>query len=381
MEGFGKACRSIDEFQRLNRIDEGTFGVVYRAKDKATGEIVALKRVKVIREAERDGFPVTALREMGLLVRLNHVNVLSSSEVVIGGGLERDESASMGRGMTLFSVLEFMEHDLEDLMQRERAGAPWMESEVKCLMKQLLEGVAYLHENWIVHRDLKPANLLMNNQGILKIADLGLARDYCEPVERMTPGVTSLWYRAPEVLLGGTRDKSYGKEVDMWSVGCIFAQLMGKGEPVLPGTSELGQLELISELIGSITERTWPGYREWTPTPDYRFKYQPNNNIRARFPYLTDAGVDLLNGLLKYDPSSRLTARQALAHEYFAEPPYAKDPAQMPTYPSAKEGTARPARAQEDRVVGRRVVDEELAALMAERSGPGQGAPPPFRLN
>lgn len=175
-----QGCRSVDEFERLNKIDEGTYGVVYRAKDKKTGEIVALKKVKM--EKEKEGFPLTSLREINILLSFHHPSIVDVKEVVVGSSLD-----------SIFMVMEYMEHDLKALM--ETMKQPFSQSEVKCLMLQLLEGVKYLHDNWVLHRDLKTSNLLLNNRGELKICDFGLARQYGSPLKPYTHLVVTLWYR------------------------------------------------------------------------------------------------------------------------------------------------------------------------------------------
>jgi cell division cycle 2-like protein len=175
-----QGCRSVDEFERLNKINEGTYGVVFRAKDKKTGEIVALKKVKM--EKEKEGFPLTSLREINILLSFHHPFIVDVKEVVVGSSLD-----------SIFMVMEYMEHDLKGLMEAMRQ--PFSQSEVKCLMLQLLEGVKYLHDNWVLHRDLKTSNLLLNNKGELKICDFGLARQYGSPLKPYTSLVVTLWYR------------------------------------------------------------------------------------------------------------------------------------------------------------------------------------------
>ncbi|KAF3785348.1 putative serine/threonine-protein kinase, partial [Nymphaea thermarum] len=175
-----QGCRSVDEFERLNRIDEGTYGVVYRAKNKKSGEIVALKKVKM--EKEREGFPLTSLREINILLSFHHPSIVDVKEVVVGSNLD-----------SILMVMEYMGHDLKGLM--ESVKQPFSHSEVKCLMLQLLEGIKYLHDNWVLHRDLKTSNLLLNNRGELKICDFGLARQYGSPLRPYTELVVTLWYR------------------------------------------------------------------------------------------------------------------------------------------------------------------------------------------
>ncbi|KAE8023647.1 hypothetical protein FH972_009319 [Carpinus fangiana] len=236
-----QGCRSVDEFERLNRIDEGTYGVVYRAKDKKTDDIVALKKVKM--EKEKEGFPLTSLREINILLSLHHPSIVDVKEVVVGSSLD-----------SIFMVMEYMEHDLKGLM--ETMKQPFSQSEVKCLMLQLLEGIKYLHGNWVLHRDLKTSNLLLNNRGELKICDFGLARQYGSPLKPYTHLVVTLWYRAPELLLGA---KQYSTAIDMWSLGCIMAELLSK-EPLFNGKTEFDQLDKIFRILGTPNETIWPGF-------------------------------------------------------------------------------------------------------------------------
>ncbi|CAK8567193.1 unnamed protein product [Lathyrus sativus] len=317
-----QGCRSVDEFERLNKIDEGTYGVVYRAKDKKTGEIVALKKVKM--EKEKEGFPLTSLREINILLSFHHPFIVDVKEVVVGSSLD-----------SIFMVMEYMEHDLKGLM--EAMKQPFSQSEVKCLMLQLLEGVKYLHDNWVLHRDLKTSNLLLNNRGELKICDFGLARQYGSPLKPYTSLVVTLWYRAPELLLG---TKQYSTAIDMWSLGCIMAELLSK-EPLFNGRTEFDQLNKIFRILGTPNETIWPGFSKLPLVKANYVKHQ-YNLLRKKFPatsftgspVLSDSGFDLLNKLLTYDPEKRITAEDALNHEWFHEVPLPKSKEFMPTFPA-----------------------------------------------
>ncbi|CAO3624431.1 unnamed protein product [Mucor hiemalis] len=150
----------------------------------------------------------------------------------------------------------------------------------------------------------------------------------------MTQLVVTLWYRAPELLLGG---KEYTTAIDMWSVGCIFAELLNN-EALLPGRSEIDQLDRIFKLLGSPTEEIWPGYLELPHAKNIAPVYQPYSSLRSKFTILTQAGLDLLSRLLTYDPSKRITAEEALKHPYFNESPAPKDPSLFPTWPSRSSG-------------------------------------------
>ncbi|KAL3682016.1 hypothetical protein R1sor_000038 [Riccia sorocarpa] len=324
-----QGCRSVDEFERLNRIDEGTYGVVYRARNKKTGEIVALKKVKM--EKEKEGFPMTSLREINVLLSIHHPSIVDVKEVVVGSTID-----------SIFMVMEYMEHDLKGLM--EAMKQPFSQSEVKCLMLQLFEGTKYLHDNWVLHRDLKTSNLLLNNRGELKICDFGLARQYGSPLKPYSPLVVTLWYRAPELLLGA---KQYSTAIDMWSLGCIMAEFLAK-EPLFNGKSEIDQLDKIFKTLGTPNERIWPDFVT-LPGVKCNFVRQPYNRLREKFPptafagrpTLSESGYNLLNGLLTYDPKKRLTAEDALNHEWFREVPLPKSKEFMPTFPARSEQDRR----------------------------------------
>ncbi|KAI9347285.1 kinase-like domain-containing protein [Obelidium mucronatum] len=313
------SCRSVDNYEKLNRIEEGSYGIVYRARDRKTNEIVALKKLKL--ENETNGFPITTLREIHTLLLAKHPNIVDVREIVVTPSYQG-----------VFIVMEFVEHDLKSLMDSMRS--PFLMSEIKTLMGQLISAVDCLHQKWIVHRDLKTSNLLMNNRGMMKVADFGLARRFTDPPGNMTQLVVTLWYRAPELLLGA---KEYTTTIDMWSVGCIFAELVNK-EPLLPGQGEIDQLSKIFKLLGTPSEKIWPGFMDLPNAKSFTFKHQPFNNLKLRFPSLTANGIDLMEKLLTYDPKQRITAAEALKHPYFSESPPPKDPSFFPTFPSKGAG-------------------------------------------
>lgn len=316
-----QGCRSVEEFQCLNRIEEGTYGVVYRARDKRTDEIVALKRLKM--EKEKEGFPITSLREINTLLKAQHPNIVTVREIVVGSNMDK-----------IFIVMDYVEHDLKSLMETmKHKKQVFIPVEVKCLMTQLLCAVAHLHDNWILHRDLKASNLLLSHKGVLKVGDFGLAREYGSPLKCYTPIVVTLWYRAPELLLNA---KEYSTPVDMWSVGCIFAELLSM-EPLFPGKSEIDQLNKIFRTLGTPNERIWPGYSKLPAVQKMTFTEYPVSQLRQRFSVLTDAGLSLLNKFLTYNPAERITAEKAAKHEYFSELPLAIDPAMFPTWPAKSE--------------------------------------------
>ncbi|XP_053546529.1 cyclin-dependent kinase 11B isoform X6 [Bombina bombina] len=314
-----QGCRSVEEFQCLNRIEEGTYGVVYRAKDRKTDEIVALKRLKM--EKEKEGFPITSLREINTILKAQHPNIVTVREIVVGSNMDK-----------IYIVMNYVEHDLKSLM--ETMKQPFLPGEVKTLMIQLLRGVRHLHDNWILHRDLKTSNLLLSHSGILKVGDFGLAREYGSPLKPYTPIVVTLWYRAPELLLGA---KEYSTAIDMWSVGCIFGELLTQ-KPLFPGKSEIDQINKVFKDLGTPSEKIWPGYNELPAVKKMTFTDYPYNNLRKRFgALLSDQGFDLMNKFLTYCPAKRISAEDGLKHEYFRETPLPIDPSMFPTWPAKSE--------------------------------------------
>jgi len=287
-----------DRFEKLDKIGEGTYGIVYKARDKETGDILALKKIRL--EAEDEGIPSTAIREIALLKQLQHPNIVRLYDVV-----------HTEKRLTL--VFEYLDYDLKKYLDAH-ADKGLEAYTIKSFLFQLLNGIYYCHKNRVLHRDLKPQNLLINTQGQLKLADFGLARAFGIPVRSLTHEVVTLWYRAPDVLMGS---KNYSTTVDMWSVGCIFAEMV-TGRPLFPGTSEKDQLVKIFTLLGTPTPDTWPGMVKLPQyKPDYPI-YQPRD-LSKLFPTLQKPGIELLMQFLKFDPNHRVTAKDAMSHAYFAE--------------------------------------------------------------
>ncbi|BES95274.1 Hypothetical protein NTJ_08083 [Nesidiocoris tenuis] len=285
----------MDQYERLEKIGEGTYGVVYKAKHKATGEIVALKRVRL--DSDSEGLPSTTLREISLLKELSHPNIVALKEIIYGDN------------NTLYMSFEYMLEDLKKFMDDRTRPCP--PSLVKSYMKQLLSAIKYCHSEYIVHRDLKPQNLLIDRQGHIKLADFGLARHYGIPHRGYTHEVITLWYRAPEILLG---TKVYTSAVDIWSLGCIMSELITL-KPLFPGDSEIDQLFRIFRTLGTPDEKTWPGV---TKLPDYKpmFPQWEPQEIEKYVCKLDQDTKDFLRKLISYNPSKRLSARQALNHKY-----------------------------------------------------------------
>ncbi|RZC65155.1 hypothetical protein C5167_008845 [Papaver somniferum] len=294
------------------------------------GVIVALKKIRM--DNEREGFPITAIREIKILKKLHHENVIKLKEIVTSTGPEKDEQGKPGptdgnkyKG-GIYMVFEYMDHDLTGLS--DRPGMRFSVPQIKCYMKQLLTGLHYCHVNQVLHRDIKGSNLLIDNEGNLKLADFGLARSFSNDHNgNLTNRVITLWYRPPELLLGTTK---YGPAVDMWSVGCIFAELL-QGKPILPGRDEPEQLNKIFELCGPPDEPTRPMKRR----------------LREAFRQYDRHAVELLDKMMTLDPSQRISAKDALDAEYFWTDPLPCDPKSLPKYESSHEFQTKKKRQQQ----------------------------------
>ncbi|KAG5029153.1 hypothetical protein AAZX31_05G113800 [Glycine max] len=289
----------MEQYEKVEKIGEGTYGVVYKGRDRVTNETIALKKIRL--EQEDEGVPSTAIREISLLKEMQHRNIVRLQDVV------HDEKS-------LYLVFEYLDLDLKKHMDSspEFAKDP---RQVKMFLYQILCGIAYCHSHRVLHRDLKPQNLLIDRStNALKLADFGLARAFGIPVRTFTHEVVTLWYRAPEILLGS---RQYSTPVDIWSVGCIFAEMVNQ-RPLFPGDSEIDELFKIFRIMGTPNEDTWPGV---TSLPDFKSafpKWQPKD-LKNVVPNLEPAGLDLLSSMLYLDPSKRITARSALEHEYFKD--------------------------------------------------------------
>jgi serine/threonine-protein kinase BUR1 len=236
----------ISNYQILKKIGEGTFGEVSLGKHKRTGRKVALKRILI--HQEREGVPMTALREIRILKRLKHPNIIKLLEIAIKQA-NRDKKES---GVS-FMVFPYIEHDLDGILQNPMIRLN--PAQVKSYTQQILKGVEHLHKNLILHRDIKSSNILISNHGVVKLADFGLARAYVENQSKYTNMVVTRWYRAPELLMGATE---YDSKIDIWGVGCVFGETL-KRRAILPGKSDLDQLDLIWKLLGTPNEKNWKG--------------------------------------------------------------------------------------------------------------------------
>ncbi|KAI9826877.1 MAG: serine/threonine protein kinase, CMGC, CDC2/CDK sub [Thelocarpon impressellum] len=354
-------CSSIKEYEILGKLGEGTFGEVHKARSRGRGTTVALK--KILMHNERDGFPITALREIKLLKMLSHVNILKLEEMAV----ERTKGEGRKKAI-MYMVTPYMDHDLSGLL--ENPSVQFTEPQIKCYMLQLLEGLRYLHASHILHRDMKAANLLINNKGILQIADFGLARHYDEPVPQPGKGngearrdyttlVVTRWYRPPELLL---QLRKYTPAIDMWGVGCVFAEMFVR-RPILAGNSDLNQAQIIFDLVGSPTEQNMPGWGSLPGCEGVRqFKSRPST-LSQRFrefspqatvtPLRTDdklrqgsSFISLLGDFLKLDWRKRINAIDALKHPYFRNEPLPANPEDLPHFEESHELDRRKFRGQ-----------------------------------
>ncbi|KAG8391099.1 hypothetical protein BUALT_Bualt01G0152600 [Buddleja alternifolia] len=288
---------SMYRYEYINTIGSGSYGNVYKALDKQTGEIVAMKQ-------EIHGLSKSSFREIKILQSLpRHPSMVELKDVIITDGREQ-----------VYIVMEYLETDLKRYINNLKKEKSLGISEVKSLMKQLLEGVKFLHENGVMHRDLKPSNLLMNIRGDqLKICDFGLSREFGSKSGSYTPGVGTRWYRAPELLIHGAN--KYSSAVDMWSVGCIMAELVLK-EVLFKGGSEIDQLSKIHKILGA------PNHDVASSSSQLNLLRQMilgDTSCRRAPGLLTELGFDLLSKLLAYDPNKRITAEDALRHGWFVE--------------------------------------------------------------
>ena len=318
---------AVPGYTHLSRVGEGTYGVVYSARDEITGAVVALKRLRSPEAA--DGLTQAAAREMRALQRLRGATGVVRLLRVVAGERERDGSAS------LFLALEWAPFDLGRVL--DAAPRPFDVAAAKRVAQGVLAAVDACHAAWTLHRDVKASNVLLTEAGGVRLCDFGLARTFgagggdagdgpaaaaddgplADPPR--TPRVVTLWYRAPELLFGGDE---YGEGVDAWAAGCVVGELL-RGEPLFPAASEAALAAAHAALLGAPSPRIWPGLPR-TPLGAALASAppgQPFNRVAASFPGLSPAGAALLNGLLTYDPSRRLPLRHALRSPWFREHP------------------------------------------------------------
>ncbi|XP_039717593.1 cyclin-dependent kinase 9 [Pteropus medius] len=311
-------CDEVTKYEKLAKIGQGTFGEVFKAKHRLTGQKVALK--KVLMENEKEGFPITALREIKILQLLKHENVVNLIEIC------RTKASPYNRCKgSIYLVFDFCEHDLAGLLSN--VLVKFTLSEIKRVMQMLLNGLYYIHRNKILHRDMKAANVLITRDGVLKLADFGLARAFSlaknSQPNRYTNRVVTLWYRPPELLLG---ERDYGPPIDLWGAGCIMAEMWTRS-PIMQGNTEQHQLALISQLCGSITPEVWPNVDKYELFEKLELVKGQKRKVKDRLKaYVRDPyALDLIDKLLVLDPAQRIDSDDALNHDFFWSDPMPSD--------------------------------------------------------
>lgn len=287
----------MEDFVRIEKIGEGTYGVVYKGRHKKTGKIVAMKKIRL--ESDDEGVPSTAIREISLLKELQHANIVCLEDVLM-------------EEYRLYLIFEFLSMDLKKYIDKIPSGKYMDPKLVKSYLFQINEAILFCHQRRVLHRDLKPQNLLITANGVIKVADFGLGRAFGVPVRVYTHEVVTLWYRAPEILLGNPR---YSCPIDIWSLGCIFAEMATK-RPLFQGDSEIDQLFHIFRVLKTPTEQLWPGVSNM---PDYKamFPNWTNYTLRDQVTQLSEPGKDLLEQMLIYNPAKRISAKLIVNHPYF----------------------------------------------------------------
>ncbi|XP_031846271.1 cyclin-dependent kinase 20 [Nomia melanderi] len=292
----------MERYVIIEKIGEGAQGIVLKAYDTVADKHVALK--KLLLKNIENSISTSIMREIKILQQLKHHNIIKLLD-------------AFPVGLDFIMVFEYMPISLWEIIKDNEIVLTSVQ--VKMYMKMILEGIAYVHEKNIIHRDLKPANLLINEKGILKIADFGLGRlmwtDMCRPYSHQ---IATRWYRAPELLYGA---RYYTSAIDMWSIGCIFGELLNKS-PLFPGETDIEQLAIVLKYLGSPTPETWP---ELSTLPDYNkitFPYHKGITWENIIEDAQPEAIDLISKILIYDSSNRLTANEALCHVYFYTKPY-----------------------------------------------------------
>lgn len=294
----GVAPSKLCQYQKLEKLGEGTYGRVYKARCKKTGQFVAMKQVKL--DPNEEGIPATTLREISILKQLTHPTIVKLIDQIYENG-------------ELYLVFEFMPFDLKAYL--DQLGHKLPPADLKRFLHQLITSVYICHSNRVLHRDLKPQNFLVDTKAkVLKLCDFGLGREHGLPISKLTHEVVTLWYRPPEVLMG---QEVYSAAVDMWGVGTMFAE-MATNKALFPGDSEIDQLFQIFRVLGTPSAREWPNIvklQEYNPCfPQWRAK-----NLQEIIPEIDADGIDLLKRLLQFDPRNRISAAQALRHPYFRD--------------------------------------------------------------
>ncbi|KAM3727081.1 Cyclin-dependent kinase [Dirofilaria immitis] len=287
----------LENFQQFEKIGEGAYGVVYKAIEQRFKKPAAIKMIDL---DEEEGIPATTVREISLLRELQHPNIVSLNKVIF------DEHQ-------IYLIFEFVEMDLRRYIDLIADDETMDRTKQKFFLYQILQGICYCHQRRILHRDLKPENILVNAKDTIKLADFGLARVIGIPVRAYTQEIVTLWYRAPEILLG---TKLYSMEIDIWSIGCIYAEMASK-ITLFMGDSEIAQIFAIFRIMSTPTEETWRGVSN---LPHYSIKFPQWKKCSLQkilSKYMDSGGLKILQAMLTYNPAERISAKKLLKDPYF----------------------------------------------------------------
>lgn len=300
-----EALRPMAEFETLRTIGDGAYSNVYVCKELKSDKLVAMKVLKI--NNFKTHMSKEVFREITLLKSLNHEHIVKLNEIVLNSDMK-----------SLCLSLEFCEWPLDRVLRAYTGNVP--ESEIKCASRGLFKGLLYLHRNHIIHRDLKPSNLLINDAGVIKISDFGLSRRLIQHQRKMSPNVVTKCYQPPELLL---ESPVYGMEVDIWSAGCIVAEMYTK-KPIFQGDSQIAQINLVIDMLGTPLAASWPELNDCEILKTIHLKAQPHNHLQDRCQDLGCLNAyDLLSQIFIYNPSHRLKAKECFEHDWFQQAPYA----------------------------------------------------------
>jgi cyclin-dependent kinase len=295
----------MENYRRTEILGQGAYGKVYKGQDLRSGQIVALKRA--LTTSDEEGVPPTTLREISILRTVSECEYIVKLLDVVSAKTKSGKSI-------LYIIFQYLDCDLKAFMITKQGKGNGLSIKLaKEFCFQLLLGLKHCHEQGIMHRDLKPQNLLVENGVRLKIADFGLSRNFSIPIGRYTHEVVTLWYRAPEILLGA---KCYSTSIDLWAVGCILSEMI-IGHPIFCGESEIEQLLAIFRILGTPSNKNWPSvssFRDWHDFPQW--KSRDLNNI---FLNLELEGIGLLRSFLRLDPSKRISISSSIESPFFDE--------------------------------------------------------------
>ncbi|CAD8147291.1 unnamed protein product [Paramecium octaurelia] len=289
----------LQNFTKKVKLGEGTYGIVTRAFDKRKEQYVALKKVKLDSHHD-EGVPSTTIREIAILLKLRHPNIISLFEVKYF--LEEKQ---------IYLVFDSMQCDLRNYLDKNKA---FTLNQLKPIIYQILQGLSYCHSRRVLHRDLKPQNILMDEAKQIKLADFGLSRVFPFPMPKFTKEIATLWYRAPELMLG---DDNYGTAVDIWAVGCIMAECL-TGAPLFQGDSQVDMLFKIMKLLGTPTDETYFGLSR---LPDFTLNFPKfrGESLTQKIPQLgqNHQATMVLQSMLQFNPNNRPQAKELLMNQWF----------------------------------------------------------------